>query len=431
MTVEKGRSDSGGSKKTADKNTVQASLKSRLKELKRRNLKRGLQTPSGLDFSSNDYLGLGGHPIIAGHVRRRLAEDVTVGAPASRLLRGHLSMHSRLEKKWADYKGTEASLLYPSGWQANVGLLTALVKKEDRVLSDALNHASLIDGLRLAGCKKVIYPHLDVAGLEQELARPWDGGHTYVLTESLYSMDGDVAPLDRYAELCERYGAELLVDDAHATGLWGERGSGLVEHFGVVDRVLAITSTGGKALGVSGGFVSGSKLLVDYLVNVSRSFIFSTAVSPLVVHGLEAALDVVRSEPQRRMRLHASANRLRSHLQAAGLETLNSEGPIVPVILGANQKALSAAEQLQAKGFDVRAIRPPTVAPGTARLRISVHGDHREDQIDALADALLEILGLQDPKSVESVLESPEIAASTTTSKPVSSKAVRSKTVTA
>lgn len=365
-------------------------LRRRLQGLKRRGLQRGLRTPQGLDFSSNDYLGLSNHPVIAEAVRRCLERNVTVGAPASRLLRGHLEVHARLERALAAYKGTAAALLFPSGWQANVGLLTALVRPQDRVLSDALNHASLIDGLRLTKCRKVIYPHLDVDALAAELARPWPDGRTFVVTESLFSMDGDVAPLDRYAELCERHGADLVVDDAHATGLWGERGSGLVEHFGVVDRVAAITATGGKAMGVSGGFVAGSRTLVDFLVQTSRSFIFSTAVSPLLVHALEASLDVLRSEPRRRLVVHALADRLRRHLQEAGLDTLQSVGPIVPVVLGENRIALDVAERLQARGFDVRAVRPPTVPPGTARLRVSVHGNHREDQIDSLATAILE-----------------------------------------
>ena len=403
----------------ATSRSLNEELRSRVDALRHRGLGRRLQTPAGLDFSSNDYLGLSGHPVIAEAVRRRLAEDVTVGAPASRLLRGHLKMHGRLEADLAAYKGTAAALLYPSGWQANVGLLTALIRPEDRVLSDALNHASLIDGLRLSRCHKVIYPHLDLDAVAEALACPWPGGRTYVLTESLFSMDGDIAPLDRLADLCEAHDAEFLVDDAHATGLWGERGSGLVEHFGVVDRVAAITATGGKAMGVAGGFVAGSKELVDYLVNASRSFIFSTAVTPLLVHALEAALDVLRSEPRRRLTVHALADRLRRHLKAAGFDTLQSVGPIVPVILGDNERAVAAASRLQDAGFDVRAVRPPTVAEGTARLRISVHGNHREDQIDGLAEALISAVdgagpsGDEEPDRKAPTLEpEPEPAAS-------------------
>lgn len=368
-------------------------LRGRLDELEGHGLRRRLIRPAGLDFSSNDYLGLSRRRALAREVARHLDEGAATGAPASRLLRGHTELHERFEARWAAFKGCEAALLFPSGWQANVGLLSAVIGPRDRVLSDRLNHASLIDGLRLSRCSKVIYPHLDLESVERKLATPWPGGRTFLLTESLFSMDGDVAPLGDFARLCARYGAELIVDDAHATGLWGERGSGLVEHFGIADRVLASLGTGGKALGCAGGLVAGPRLLIDFLVNQSRSFIFSTAVSPLVVLGLDAALSVVEAEPDLRARPHRLADRLRGRLAEAGWSTLNSTGPIVPVIVGGNAEAVAAAETLQRAGFDVRAIRPPTVAPGTARLRVSVHSDHTEAQLDALGRQIIQALG--------------------------------------
>ncbi len=371
---------------------VLADLSVHVDGLRGEGLGRRLETPNGLDFSSNDYLALSNHPGLRRRIMDRLAEETAVGAPASRLLRGHLKVHEGLESRLADFKGTESALVYPSGWQANVGLLTALLGPGDRVLSDQLNHASLIDGLRLSRCRKVIFPHLDVEAVATELARPWTG-RTFLVTESLFSMDGDLAPLERYADLCDAHGAALIVDDAHATGLWGERGSGWVEACDVVDRVLAIVSTGGKSLGVGGGFVAGSKTLIDYLVNVSRSFIFSTAVSPLTAYALESALEVLQAEPERRQRLHLNADRLRRQLRDAGMGSCpllgRSRGPIVPVRIGGNDEAMEAARQVQADGFDVRAIRPPTVAEGTARLRISVHADHTDTQIDALARSVL------------------------------------------
>jgi 8-amino-7-oxononanoate synthase len=373
----------------------------RLADLAGEGLDRALRLPAGVDFSSNDYLGLARDPGLRAALLARLAAlpaGEPLGAPASRLLRGHTALHAALERRLAAWKGTEAALLFASGYQANVGLLTALLGPADRGLSDAGNHASLIDGLRLAGCRRVVYPHLDLPAVERELARPHPGGRTWLVTESLFSMDGDAAPLDRYAELAARHGAELIVDDAHATGLFGEaRGSGLCEQLGVERRAAAIVSTLGKALGLAGAFVAGPRVLVDYLVNRCRAFVFSTAPPPLLLHAVDAALDLLAAEPQRRRRVLALAERLRRRLAALGAGRPGGAGPIVPLILGDNRRALAAAERLAARGFDVRAIRPPTVPPGTARLRVSVHADHSEAEIDALAETLAAALAVPAP----------------------------------
>ncbi|HXO29291.1 MAG TPA: 8-amino-7-oxononanoate synthase [Thermoanaerobaculia bacterium] len=392
--------------------TLADELAGRLAELTSQDLVRSLRCAAGLDFSSNDYLGLARDPALRAALVARLAAlppGEPLGAPASRLLRGHTRLHADLERRLAAWKGTEAALLFASGYQANVGLLSALLGPRDRAVSDALNHASLIDGLRLAGCRRVIVPHLDLAAVERELARPHPEGRTYLVTESLFSMEGDVAPIDRYAELAARHGAELIVDDAHATGLYGEaRGSGLCEAFAVERRVAAVVSTLGKAVGLSGAFVAGPRVLVDYLVNRCRAFVFTTAPPPLLLHALDAALDCIAAEPWRRRRALELADRLRRRLRELGLlpahgggRQLGAEdsggaggaGPIVPLLLGDNARALAAAERLAALGFDVRAIRPPTVPPGTARLRVSVHADHSEAEIDALAAALADALG--------------------------------------
>jgi 8-amino-7-oxononanoate synthase len=392
--------------------TLADELAGRLTELTGQGLARSLRVAAGRDFSSNDYLGLARDPRLRAALLARLAAlppGEPLGAPASRLLRGHTRLHADLERRLAAWKGTEAALLFASGYQANVGLLSALLGPRDRALSDALNHASLIDGLRLAGCRRVIFPHLDLAAVERELARPHPEGRSFVVTESLFSMEGDVAPLDRYAELAARHGAELIVDDAHATGLYGDaRGSGLCEAFAVERRVAAVVSTLGKAVGLSGAFVAGPRVLVDYLVNRCRAFVFTTAPPPLLLHALDAALDCIAAEPWRRRRALDLADRLRRRLAERGvLPAQGGErpgdagigggfevgaGPIVPLLLGDNARALAAAERLAALGFDVRAIRPPTVPPGTARLRISVHADHSEAEIDALAEGLAEAL---------------------------------------
>jgi 8-amino-7-oxononanoate synthase len=364
-------------------------LRGRLEEIAARGLARSLSEPAGIDFSSNDYLGFARDPDLRAAILARLAAlppEAPLAAPASRLLRGHTREHEAAERRLARFKGTEAALLFASGYQANLGVLSALIGPDDRSLSDAQNHASLIDGLRLSGCRKVIFPHLDAGAVERELARPHEGGRTFLVTESLFSMDGDVAPLDRYADLCDRHGAELIVDDAHAAGLFGRRGSGLTEELGVERRTAAIVSTLGKAFGLAGAFVAGPAVVIEYLVNRSRPFIFTTAVPPLLVHALEVILDRIEAEPERGRRALALAGRLRARLGQRGTGGI---GPIVPVVLGDNLRALAVAERLQREGFDVRAVRPPTVAPGTARLRISVHADRTEEEIDALAAAVL------------------------------------------
>ena len=397
--------------------TLADELAGRLAELTGQGLARSLRVAAGLDFSSNDYLGLARDPGLRAALLARLAAlppCEPLGAPASRLLRGHTRLHADLERRLAAWKGTEAALLFASGYQANVGLLSALLGPRDRAVSDALNHASLIDGLRLAGCRRVIVPHLNVAAVERELARPHPEGRTFLVTESLFSMEGDVAPLDLYADLAARHGAELIVDDAHATGLYGDaRGSGLCEVFAVERRVAAVVSTLGKAVGLSGAFVAGPRVLVDYLVNRCRAFVFTTAPPPLLLHALDAALDCIAAEPWRRRRALELADRLRRRLRELGVLPAHggdrpplaegpteagsavSPGPIVPLLLGDNARALAAAERLAELGFDVRAIRPPTVPPGTARLRVSVHADHSEAEIDALAEALVAALGAQ------------------------------------
>lgn len=369
-----------------------AELGDRLAELAGQGLARRLSPPAGIDFSSNDYLGYGRDKALWDALALRLAlVGEPPSAPASRLLRGHTPLHAAVEERLARFKGTEAALLFPSGYQANVGLLTALVGPDDRAVTDAQNHASLIDGLRLSGCRKVIVRHLSLPAVEKALARPYAKGRTFLVTESLFSMDGDQAPLAAYADLAERYGASLIVDEAHATGLYGERGSGLLEEQGVERRVTAVVSTLGKAFGLAGAFVAGPQVVIDYLVNRCRPFVFSTAISPLLLHGVDLVLDRIAAEPERRARALTLADRLRLKLRTRVFDFLRSEGPIVPVILGDNRRAVAVAEALQARGFDVRAIRPPTVAPGSARLRISVHADRTEAEIDALADALWEV----------------------------------------
>ena len=373
-------------------NDLLQELERELEKIRSQNLYRSLTLPQGLDFCSNDYLGLSRDPNFRAAILEKLEQATgpdSVSSPASRLLRGNTSRHQALEQRLSGFKGTEAALIFPTGYQSNIGVFTALVGSQDRVLSDAQNHASIIDGLRLSGCQKIVFPHLDLGAVEEALIQPHPEGKTFLVTESLFSMDGDVAPLAAYAELAKKHEAYLIVDDAHAVGVFGEeRGSGLTERFGVEKRALAIVSTFGKAFGLFGAFVAGPQVVIEYLINRCRSFIFTTAVPPLLLYGVEAGLDLLDAEPERRKRVCLLADRLRQRFKEAGLDTLQSAGPIVPVVLGKSERALAVAQRLQEKGLDVRAIRPPTVAPGTARLRISVHADHTEQQIDQLAKAV-------------------------------------------
>jgi 8-amino-7-oxononanoate synthase len=364
-----------------------AALDEESAERDRLDLRRELRLPAGIDFASNDYLSLSRHEAVGEAMRRALAAP-PFGAPASRLLRGTLPPHLRLERRLAEWKGTAGALFFSSGYAANLGALGALIGPRDRALSDRLNHASLIDGLRLGGARREVYPHLDRAELERRLREPHPGGRTFVVTETLFSMDGDQAPLAELCALAERHGALVILDDSHATGLYGERGSGLAEAQGVTDRAAAIISTCGKALGLSGAFVAGPAEVIDCLVNRARTFLYSTAPPPVLAAGIEAALEVAAGEPGRRRRVLENAGRLRGALASRGIAAGGGEGPIVPVVLGENRRALQVSRSLADAGYDVRAIRPPTVPEGTARLRISVHADHTEAEIDGLAAAL-------------------------------------------
>lgn len=371
----------------------------RLAGLQAQKLGRGLQLPAGVDFASNDYLGLNRDPVLLERLTERLHATTrsaaetspALGAPASRLLGGNSALHHTLEKRLATLKGLEAALLFPSGYQANLALLSTLITRDDRVLSDQQNHASIIDALRLSRAHKVIFAHASADAVEEAAAQPHPGGRTFLVTESLFSMDGDVAPLGAYARICARHDVGLIVDEAHATGCYGEqRSSGLIEEFGIENKILATVSTFGKALGLSGACVAAPRLVVEYLINRARPFIFSTAPPPILLHALDVTLDRLAELPELRVRVQALAGRLRAQLREAGFDCLNSTGPIVPVVLGENRAALEISAGLQAQGLDVRAIRPPSVAEGTARLRISVQASHNETDIDRLTTALIQ-----------------------------------------
>ena len=350
-------------------------LAGRLAAIDADGLRRTLRPPAGLDFCSNDYLGLAGHP----RLKQRMADAVIaegVGSTGSRLLRGERGGFARVEEKFARFKGTERSLYFSSGYLANLAVLTTFPEAGDVIYCDERNHASLIDGVRLSRARRVVFPHNDAVALEKLLREDTGEGQKFVVVESLFSMDGDQAPLAKYATLCRAAGAELIVDEAHAIGVYGACGRGLAED------VFVSINTAGKALGVSGAFVSGPADAIEYMIQRARTFIFSTAPPPSIAAALAASLEVVVNEPERRERLLARACYLRERLGLAG------DSPIIPIIIGENERAVAVARELQAAGFDVRAIRPPTVPVGTARLRVTVNQSLSEAVLDRFVAAL-------------------------------------------
>lgn len=370
--------------------TWKASLAKGLRALEQQHQRRTLAEIRGIDCCSNDYLGLAEHPALKEAVVRAVEHAARVGGTASRLLSGQTVGWRRLEEEFAKFAGTEAALFFGSGYAANLGLLSALVGNDDVVYSDVLNHASLIDGMRLSGARKVIYPHVDLTALEnvlrQDASAPW---RRIIVTESVFSMNGDVAPLKEMAALAEKYGAAMIVDEAHATGVQGTAGRGLAAETGILPHVLATIHTCGKALASAGAFVCGPTVMKDYLVNHARTFIFSTALPPYFAEQIREALKLAIGMDEERRTLLRRANGLNSALRKAGFTTDGSASQIVPVVLGSNEDALQAAEQLQKAGFAVRAIRPPTVPVGKSRLRLSLTVKIAEEELTRLVKCLV------------------------------------------
>jgi 8-amino-7-oxononanoate synthase len=367
-----------------------AGLRKDLRALEERNLCRTLAEIRGINFCSNDYLGLAENSALRQSLLESIGHASRVGGTGSRLLSGQTGDWQELEERFAEFAGTEAALFFCTGYAANLGLLASLVGKDDVIYSDELNHASLIDGMRLSGARKVIYPHLDLQALElalrEDSGAPW---RRVIVTESVFSMDGDLAPLGPIAELAEKYGAALIVDEAHATGVHGPSGRGLAVGVGIAGQVLASVHTCGKALGSAGAFVCGPEVLKDYLVNHARTFMFSTALPPYFAQQIGAALEIALTMDQERRELLQHAARLAEHLRAAGFKTAGSTSQIVPVVLGNVADTLDAADYLQRDGFAVRAIRPPTVPDGSARLRLSLTSKIPEAELKRLVKSLV------------------------------------------
>ncbi|MCL4801651.1 MAG: 8-amino-7-oxononanoate synthase [Burkholderiales bacterium] len=371
----------------------------RLQELERQSLLRRHRVVAGptgtrvrigdaelLAFCSNDYLGLANHPEIVEAAAAGLRR-YGVGAGSSALVTGHMEVHEALTGRLARFVGLPSALLFSSGYLANVGTITALAGPGDAIFSDALNHASLIDGCRLSRAAVHRYPHRDLAALEQQLAGT-KATARFVVSDIVFSMDGDIAPLPELAALCERHGAWLVVDDAHGFGVLGREGRGSLAHFGVASPRLVYVGTLGKAAGVAGAFVAGPRDAVEVVLQSARTHIFSTAFPPALAHALLTSLDVIARDEWRRTHLAALVARLRAGAKGLPWRLLPSETPIQPLVVGDNAAALALAEALRARGVLVPAIRPPTVPPGTARLRISLSAAHTLEDVDALVAAL-------------------------------------------
>lgn len=364
-----------------------------LRGLERKDRLRSLAPRAGLDFSSNDYLGLAGSPRLADAVRRALDAGTAVGPGGSRLLRGNAPEHEALEAEAAAFFGAEKALFFGGGYVANFAVLTTLPQKGDLLVLDDRIHASAHEGARAGRATPVEVPHNDLGAMEDAIRR-WRAavgtGRAWIAVESVYSMDGDVAPMADLAALADRYEAFLYVDEAHATGVYGPDGRGLAASFEGRENVLAV-HTCGKALGASGALVAGSRVLLDFLVNRARPFIYATAPSPLMAAAVREALAILRDEPERRERLAHLVAFAREAFARIGVAPSGSQ--IQPVVVGDNGRAMALAAAMQARGFDVRGVRPPTVPEGTARLRVSLTLNVTEADVAAFVAALTEELG--------------------------------------
>ena len=364
-----------------------------LQGLARKDRLRTLSPRAGLDFSSNDYLGLAASKRLGDAVAAAIARGMPVGATGSRLLRGNALEHEALETDAAAFFGSERALFFGSGYIANFALLTALPQKGDLLVLDELAHASMHEGARAGRAEFKLTAHNDVDAIEDAIIR-WRAeggmGRVWIGVESLYSMDGDRAPMESLIALADRHEAFIVVDEAHATGVWGPDGRGLAAAFERRDNIIAL-HTCGKALGASGALVTGPGLLCDYLVNRCRPFIYSTAPSPLMAMAAREAIAILSEEPIRRNRLHERVAFV-SLLLAQRCGVVSSGSQIQPFVIGDNRRTMTVAAALQARGFDIRGIRPPTVPEGTSRLRISLTLNVGEADISAMVEALVEVL---------------------------------------
>jgi 8-amino-7-oxononanoate synthase len=340
-----------------------------------------------LMLAANNYLGLTHDPAVQQAAMEAIRRYGT-GSGGARLTTGTYPLFARLEQELAAFKGTEAALIFNTGYMANLGVISALAGPDDIIYSDELNHASIIDGCRLSRAQVAVYQHADMAHLAELLEATVCRGNRFIVTDGVFSMDGDIAPLDSIVRLAEQYNSVVIVDDAHATGVIGPGGKGTAAHFGLEGKVQVQVGTLSKALGAEGGFVAGSGLLIEAIRNKARSFIFSTALAPAVIAAARAALGVLAARPEIVDRLQANARYVRELLLAANIPVLAGTTPIIPIMVGAADAAVRLTAELKEQGLIITAIRPPTVPAGTSRLRLTVSAVHEQAELARAVDRI-------------------------------------------
>lgn len=348
-----------------------------------------IDNKSLLTFCSNDYLGLANHPDVVAAFRKG-AYDYGVGSGAAHLVNGHSQAHHALEEELADFVGRERALLFSTGYMANLAVVSALSDRHTTIFGDRLNHASLIDAAQLSEAKHLRYAHADVAALSTRLAESATGDKL-VISDGVFSMDGDLAPLDKMIPACKQHNAWLMIDDAHGLGVLGAQGKGTLEYLHCSDDVEVLVGTLGKAFGTFGAFVAGSHDLIETLIQCARSYIYTTALPPAVAEATRASLKIIRQDSARREQLHARVRQFRTGAASLGLELMESISPIQPLLVGDAARAVAMSEALLAQGILVPAMRPPTVPAGTSRLRFTLTAAHSEQDVNRLLDALATI----------------------------------------
>ena len=340
-----------------------------------------------LSFCSNDYLGLANHPDVV-QAFKKAADQYGVGSGSAHLVSGHSAEHHALEEELAEFMGTERALLFSTGYMANLGVVAALCDRHSEIYEDKLNHASLLDAALLSRAKRSRFPHLDIEKLEQCLKKS-ELENKFILSDGVFSMDGDLAPLDKLHQLAENHNTTLMIDDAHGIGVLGQKGRGIIEHFGLDSKQVPIlVGTLGKAFGTAGAFVAGSEELIETLIQKSRSYIFTTAMPAAVAAATRQSLRIVEKENDRREKLKSLINLFRNGVTELGFEVTDSITPIQPIIIGSSEQALDLSEKLLEKNILISAIRPPTVPEGTARLRITFSATHTTEQVNKLLNVL-------------------------------------------
>lgn len=341
-----------------------------------------------LNLCSNSYLSLHLHPAVIEAATSAVSLYGT-GSCSSRSVSGSIDIYKKLETDMARYKGYKHGLIFPTGYMANIGIISTIPGKDDVIFSDELNHSSLIDAMRLSHAKKIVYKHRETADLERKLKKHFPvRGKAFVITESIFSMDGDVAPLKEIAELKKKYGFFTVVDDAHGTGIFGRKGSGVEEYCRVKGAADIHMATFGKAMGSFGAFVLSEPVVIEYLINRARTFMYTTALPPAALAAAQAALDLVRADLSFKDQLWSNIDYMRLGLLEAGFDLKDSIGPIIPIVVGNDSDAIKMQKMVMAKGFFLQAIRPPTVPSGTSRLRLTVVRDFTREQMDDSIDAI-------------------------------------------